>query len=290
MHNLSQNTSGMVALTRVPSPEIGSCELTYLARTPIDYCAAVQQHAAYVQTLRDLRLKVLDLSPLPELPDSTFVEDTALVLDEVAVLASPCRPRRSETESVRHLLSRYRQTAAIGMDARLEGGDVLRDGRTLYVGQSTRTDANGLLSLRGAVSYYGYRVVPVQVRNCLHLSTAASCLERDTFLVNPDWIDTAGFAGKRLIKLPKEEPWAANVLNVGGCIVLPSKFPRTSELLDKLGYTICAVDVSELLKAEAGVSCMVLVFEGHPAVWSVDHDAAVPDTQSNRASVKSQQL
>lgn len=251
----------MLALTRVPSPTIGCCELTYLDRIPIDYEMAATQHTCYAETLRGLGLTVVDLPATPDLPDATFVEDTALVLDEIAVMASLCFSRRGETESVRQVLSRYRKTAEIAACAKLEGGDVIRDRRTLYVGQSTRTDQNGLESLSATLSVYGYNIIPVKVSHCLHLSTAASCLESDTFLVNAEWIDSRDFGEKRLIKIPEEEPWAANVLNIAGHVVIPSMFPRTCDLLDKLGYKICAIDVSELLKAEAGVTCMGLIFD-----------------------------
>jgi dimethylargininase len=260
MHNLSHNTVGMIALIRVPSLAIGDCELTYLQRTSIDHKVATEQHANYVEALRRLGLSVINLPATPELPDSTFVEDTAVVLDEVAVMTSPCTPRKREIDSVHQVLSRYRKIATIATNAKLEGGDVIRDGRTLYVGQSTRTNPHGLESLRAALSRYGYSIVPIEVPHCLHLSTAISCLDHETFLINSDWIDPCSFAGKRLIEVPREEPWAANVLSINGCIVVPSEFPRTADLLAKLGYSACAVDVSELLKAEAGVTCMSLIF------------------------------
>lgn len=251
----------MLALTRVPSPAIGRCELTYLDRIPIDYEMAARQHTCYAETLRGLGLTVVDLPAIPDLPDATFVEDTAVVLDEIAVMASPCFPRRGETDTVRQVLSKYRKTSEIASCAKLEGGDVIRDRRTLYVGQSTRTDQNGLESLSATLSFYGYTIIPVKVSHCLHLSTAASCLESDTFLVNAGWIVSRDFGQKRLINVPEEEPWAANVLNIAGQVVIPSMFPRTCDLLDKLGYKVCAINVSEFLKAEAGVTCMGLIFD-----------------------------
>lgn len=261
MINLTDNVAALIALTRVPSPMIGRCELTYLPRSPIDYAKAIQQHADYVQTLRQLGLTVLGLPAADDLPDSVFVEDTALVLDEIAIMASPCLSRRGEIDSIRQILKQYRHTADISAFARLEGGDVIRDRRTLYIGQSTRTDKNGLESLNSTLSFYGYRLVPIAVSHCLHLSTAASCLDNDTFLINANWIDERAFHRKRLIKVPVEEPWASNVLSVGDHVVMPSKFPRTCDLLDRHRYKICTVDVSELLKAECGVTCMSLIFD-----------------------------
>lgn len=274
MHNLSHDTAGMLALTRVPSHAIERCELTFLQRAPIDHQIAVRQHAGYVRSLQELGLAVLNLPPALDLPDSTFVEDTAVVLDEVAVMTSPCRSRKPEVDSIHPILAKYRRTAVIGTCAKLEGGDVIRDGRTLYVGQSTRTDRNGLQSLRTMLAAYEYDIVPVRVFHCLHLSTAASSLDSETFLINGNWIDRAGFAGKRLIQVPKDEPWAANVLNIGGCIVLPSAFPRTCELLCSMRYSICPVEVGELLKAEAGVSCMSIVFRASLSPEDLSSDDA----------------
>ena len=250
----------MVAITRELSPAISNCELTFMERSAIDFEAAESQHADYVRLLRRLGLEVIVLPPEPDLPDSVFVEDPALVLDELAVMCSPCPSRRREIESMRSLLEEYRSIEYIPAHARFEGGDVIADGRKLFVGQSSRTDRQGLKCLEALLQPLGYQIEPAEVRHSLHLSTAASYLGDGTFLVQPKWMDVTCFSGYRCIAVPDEEPWAANVLSIGGSVILPAGQPRTAEMLQRLGYAVEAVDVSELLKAEAGVTCMGLIF------------------------------
>jgi dimethylargininase len=261
MQIVSNQTDGMLALTRVLSPSILNCELTYMERSWIDYELASRQHLDYVRALQRLGIDVVTLPAEPEMPDAVFVEDTALILNEVAVISSPCPSRQRELGSVRPVLEQYRDVATIPAGAKFEGGDVVGNGRRLFVGQSTRTNKEGMESLQSILRPYAYELVPVEVRGCLHLSTAASYLGDDTFLVNRRWMDCSALSGYRLIDVPKEEAWAANVLSLGGFVVIPAEFPRTCELLDRLGYMVCQVEVSELLKAEAGVTCMALIFK-----------------------------
>lgn len=264
MHTVSNHTTGVVAITRALSPSITECQLTYMSRSGIDYETAAGQHMQYVSVLQKLGLDVITLPSEPSMPDAVFVEDTALLLDEVGVLTRPCSLRERETLSIKAIIERYRHVVEMRRGTNLEGGDVIRNGRCLYVGQSTRSNRAGLEELSSIVSPYGYRLVPVEVRHCLHLSTAVSYLGDDTFLLNPDWVDKSLFAPYRVLETPSGEPWAANVLNVAGSIVIPSAFPHACELLAQAGHAVKQVNVGELLKAEAGVSCMALIFEASP--------------------------
>jgi len=265
MHT-SEQATGLVVVTRVPSPAMAACELTFMERAGIDFTLAARQHTEYVQVLRSLGLESVTLSPEPDLPDGVFVEDVALVFDEATVLASPCQSRRPEVASAVAVLARYRRIHRLPPGASLEGGDVLRNGHTVYVGQSSRTCPAGLEALERIIAPCGYRVQPVPVRKCLHLSTGASILDSHTLLVNSNWIDTAPFVGLDIIEVPEEEPWAANVLGIAGTIVMPAGMPLTRDLLEGRGYTVRTVDISEFLKSEAGVSCMGLVFPGRTRV------------------------
>jgi len=260
MQTVCNRTSGMVAVTRELSLSIAECQLTYLTRAGIDYEAAARQHREYVSILQQLGLEVIVLPSEASMPDAVFVEDTALLLDEVAVLTRPCSVRQRETLSVKMILERYRQVIEMECGSSLEGGDVIRNGRYLYVGQSTRTNRAGFEELCSIAAPYSYRVIPVDVRHCLHLSTAVSYLGDDTFLLNPDWVDKSLFAQYSVLETPPAEPWAANVLSIGGSIIIPSAFPATCELLERAGHSVKQVVVDELLKAEAGVTCMALVF------------------------------
>jgi len=250
-----------IALTRDVSPALARCELTFLPREAIDLERAVVQHAAYGRLLESLGLEVRRLPADPAYPDCCFVEDTAVVLDEVAVLAHPGAPsRRGEVEAVAAALEGHRPLARVPPPARLDGGDVLVLGRRLYVGVSGRTDAAGAEALRRIVEPLGYGVVPVRVTGCLHLKSAVTAIDDETVLANPDWFDTAPLEGLDVVRVPDSEPGAANVLRAAGSVIAHAGFPRTIDLLAARGVDVRAIDVSEFLKAEAGVTCKSLVF------------------------------
>jgi dimethylargininase len=250
------------AITRAVSPTIGNCQLTYMSRQPIDYEKAVQQHAAYRQALRDMDLEVICLPAESELPDAAFVEDNALVLDEVAVIgATSVSSRKPELRSMNSFLQRYRQVHSLGEDVSFEGGDVIRQGRTLYVGESGRTCSKAISRLSAFLECFNYAVKPVKVSKCLHLSTGASFISSDTILVNPEWIDHSMFSALNIVTVPEDEPWAANALALNGSVLMPDGFPKTRQLLADYGFLVRVVDVSEFLKAEAGVTCLVNILE-----------------------------
>ena len=252
---------GLRALTREVSPGLADCELTFLDREPIDVGRAAAQHDAYCAALASLGLEVVRLPGDPGLPDCCFIEDTAVVVDEIAVLTSMgAASRRGEVAAVAAALARERETARIELPARIEGGDVLRVGRRVFVGQSGRTDAAGARALAAALAPFGYEVIPVSVPGCLHLKSAATALDAETLLVNAEWIDLAPLSGYDLVHVDPAEPWAANVLAVPGGVVAHRGFPRTLERLAARGFALHPVDVSEFLKAEAGVTCKSIVY------------------------------
>jgi len=251
----------LVAFTHIVSPRIGECELTHLQREPIDYILAVEQHAAYCRMLRECGARVLELDVNRSFPDSTFIEDTAVVLDEIAVMANiGIASRQGEVEGIESELARYRKTARIHPPATLDGGDVLLVERRLFVGLSARTNMAGVESLQAILIPFGYEVIPVKLNECLHLKSACTAVSDDTLLINPRWLDLTFFSGFRLIEVPGSEPWGANVLRIGETLCLHSGFVRTIELLEKGGYSLRTVDISELLKAEAGMTCSSLLF------------------------------
>jgi dimethylargininase len=246
------------AITRPPGPSLAACELTYLERVPIDFPRAVAQHRAYEDCLRSLGLRVISLPPLPDLPDSVFVEDPALVLDEIAVLTRPgAASRRPEVDAIAETLGGFRPLARIEAPGSMEGGDVIRAGRDLFVGLSQRTNAEGIAQLAALADPHGYRVTAVEVRGCLHLKSGACWLGRDTIIANRDWIDPAPFARYRILDVA--EPWAADVLPIGDIVLMPAGFPATQALLEAEGFCVRTIDVSELQKAESGVTCMSLI-------------------------------
>jgi dimethylargininase len=251
----------LTAITREVSPCIEDSELTFLARQPIDYRKAAQQHKTYERCLSKLGVKVVSLPAEPQLPDAVFVEDTAVVVDELAVVAAMgAAKRESEVGSLVAALSHYRTLRSLNHSATLEGGDVVRIGRTLYVGVSSRTNQDGIAQLRKILDPYDYQVRAVEVEACLHLSTGCSYLGRNTLLVNSQWIDTTQFDSLDTIDVSQTEPFAANVKMIGEVALVSSSFPRTGRLLEERGWSVQRIDISELEKAEAGLTCLSLIF------------------------------
>jgi dimethylargininase len=252
----------LMAITRAVSPALEKCELSFIDRAPIDLAKAREQHRAYEQVLEKLGARVVSLPAEPALPDSMFVEDPAVVLDEIAVIFPLGRAsRRPEAESIERVLSEFRRIERIALPATVEGGDVLRVERKLFVGLTRRTNAEGIRALAEIVTHYGYEVRAVPVSGCLHLKSAVTYLGRNTLLANRRWFDVSGFNGYEIVDVDPSEPDAANALAIGGTVVFPATFPKTRAILEGRGFHVTPLDVSELQKAEAGLTCSSLLFE-----------------------------
>jgi dimethylargininase len=250
------------ALTRQVGSSFAACELTFLDRQPIDVQKAIEQHRAYEACLSGLGIEVTSLPADPSFPDGVFVEDPAIVLDEVAIITRPgAESRRGETKNIAQALSPFRELRYIREPGTLEGGDVVHIGRTLYVGLSRRTSQEGIAQLVELVKPFGYLVVPVEVNGCLHLKSGACWAGGDIILANRHWIDVEKFRDFKIIEVANDEPSAADVLPVAGKLLMPSNFPHTLEILESSKIRVHPIDVSELQKAEAGVTCMSLIFD-----------------------------
>jgi dimethylargininase len=250
-----------IAITREVSRAIINCELTHLARMPIDVERARAQHARYEAALKGLGMAVLSLPEEPTLPDSVFVEDTALVLDECAVILRPgADSRRPEAASIAKALAPYRKLLHIEAPARVDGGDILRVGKQIYVGLSTRSDANAVEQIQDFLRPYGYETHAVRVTGCLHLKSAITQVGEDTLLVNPHWVKEGDFEGVKFIEVDPSEAYAANAVMIGGTIIYPSAFPKTQNRLEAAGIRMVKVDADELAKAEGAVTCCSLIF------------------------------
>jgi len=253
---------GWIAFTREVSPAIERCELTHLPRTAIDPERARRQHEAYEATLETVGCRVVRLPPEPSLPDAVFVEDTAVVISELAIVTRPgAVSRRAETASVSGALARYRRVVTIDGPATLDGGDVVRVGERFFVGVSSRTSETGVDALRTIVTPFGYTVTPVPVSACLHLKSAATAVAADIVLLDPALVDPRVFDGVTIVESHPGEPMAANALAVGRTVVVAEGFPKTRARLERLGVRVTAVDVSELAKAEGAVTCCSLLVE-----------------------------
>ena len=256
-------SSGAIAITRAISPSIAACELTHLERTPIDVENARAQHRVYEEALIEAGYLLERLDTSPQMPDSVFVEDIAVVFDELAIVTRPgADSRRQETPAVAEALAAYRPLQTIQAPATVDGGDVLTAGRTVVVGRSSRTNEAGVRQVRQMLEPLGYTVAETLVRGCLHLKSAVTALADDMVLANPDWIDRGVFGRFRIIEVDRAEPGAANALRLHDRVIVAKAYPRTAERIEQAGFMVCAVDASELAKAEGALTCCSLIVAG----------------------------
>lgn len=249
------------AITRGVSSNIGACELTYRSRENIDFVKAAVQLEQYCDLLRKWDVNLLTIPASDTYPDCCFVQDTAVILDEVCVVASMgAITRQGEVSEVERLVSPFRRVRRILPPATLDGGDLVQVGRRLFVGLSTRTNARGIVALERIVEPFGYTVVPVSVNGGLHLTTGCGVINDETVLLNPRWLDARAFRGLRQLHVSEEEPWAANTIRVEDSVCLEEKAPRTIDLVQPYVSTIDTLDISEFRKAEGSLSCLSLIF------------------------------
>jgi dimethylargininase len=252
--------SGGVAITREVSQAIGDCELTHLARVPIDVGAARAQHGAYERALEGAGYRVERIPGGRDMPDCVFVEDIAIVFDELAVVTRPgAVSRRSEVPAVADALASYRAVRHIEAPATVDGGDVLVAGRSVFVGRSSRTNGDAAGQLRRLVGPFGYAVCELEVRDCLHLKSAVTWIGNDALLLSPDYVDPTSFEDFEIVKVDAREPGAANVLRLHDRVIVPAAFPRTADRLAARGLRVELVEASELAKAEGAVTCCSLI-------------------------------
>lgn len=260
VHASTKTPHPFIALTRAISPRIAEGELTHLERHPIDVDAARAQHGTYARALASLGCDVREVEAAPEFPDSVFIEDAAVVLDEIAVITRPgAASRRGETPAVERALAPLRPLAHITAPGTLDGGDVLVVGRRVFVGRTGRTNEEGIAQLRALLAPFGYTVEAVDVTGCLHLKTAVTALDDATVLVNPAWIGAEALAGLARIAVDPSEPMGANIVRVGDALLYGAAYPRTLARLHARGFRPVCVDASELAKAEGAVTCCSLV-------------------------------
>ena len=248
------------ALTREVSPALASCELTQHQREPIDVNRARLQHEAYERALEELGCKVERLPADATMPDSVFIEDTAVVFDEVAVVTRPgAASRRAETDAVAEALARYRPIVQIVEPATLDGGDVLVLGRKVFVGRSRRSNPAAVEQLSAALAPFGYKVKAASVLGGLHLKGAVTSLGGGALLINRRWAVPRDFDGFELVDVDASEQGGANIVEVDGRLLYSDAFPRTRELLELRGFEVIALDASELAKAEGALTCCSLL-------------------------------
>lgn len=252
--------TSLLALTRRPGSDLNGGELAHKPRVSVDAELAAEQHRAYCTSLAELGARVVVLPPLEECPDAVFVEDTALVLDEVAVLTRPgAASRQPEVGAIEEALTPYRTLVRLSAPATLDGGDLLRVGKTIFAGESARTNRAGRETLGNLVERYGYRVVGVPLHDCLHLKSAVCALDAERLLVNPAWLDAKSFPDFEKIEVDPSEPFGGNILLANDRVLTLASAPRTAEKLDALGLDVLRVDLSEFEKMEGSLTCLSLL-------------------------------
>jgi dimethylargininase len=253
----------LTAITRKVSSSLAQCELSFIPRQTIDMDQARAQHQAYEEALAKLGAQVISLPEQPDLPDSMFVEDPAVVLDESAVICTlGTETRRKEAPSLAAELEKYRKLEYVKLPGTLEGGDVLRIGKKLFAGLTERTSAEGIRQFAVIVEKQGYELTAVPVHGCLHLKSAVTYLGRNTLLANRVWFHWQRLEGFDWIDVDPDEPHAGNALAIGETVIFPASFPKTRQKIEAQGLQVLPLDISELQKAESGLTCSSLIFEG----------------------------
>ncbi|HEX7705260.1 MAG TPA: arginine deiminase family protein [Thermoanaerobaculia bacterium] len=247
----------MIAITRDVSPSIERCELTHVERSVIDYERACLQHERYRELLSSLGCRMITIDADPGFPDSVFVEDAAIVLDDLAVITRPgAESRRGETSAVAVALAPFRKLVHIEAPATLDGGDVLVLDDRIFVGLSDRSNHAAIDQLRRLT---GRAVTAVVMSDCLHLKTAITQVSRNQLVVNRAWVDVAPFEGWELIDVAPGEPFGGNAVLLGDVVVYPAAYGDTRRRLEERGIEVRTVEADELAKAEGGVTCCSLL-------------------------------
>lgn len=256
----------MIAVTHLPSPKMDDAVRTFIDVEAIDFEVTVRQHEDYRRVLERAGAKVVVLDVNREHADAVFVEDTAIALNEVTILTSMGAPsRREEVAGIEAELRRLGLAARferLSAPATIEGGDVLRVGRTLFVGATGRTNDAGFDAFANIVRAHGYEARRVAAPGCLHLKTACTALPDGTMLVNPKWLDMRDLEGRAFLAIAEDEPGAANVVLIGNRVIMASAHPHTVDLVRARGFDVDTVDLSEFAKAEGSATCLSLLLPG----------------------------
>jgi dimethylargininase len=243
-------------LARRPSPYLAGGELTHLDRVPVDADLALAQWRGYVDAFRARGWEVTEVEPADAHPDGVFVEDAVVVFGDLAVLTSPgAASRRGELATVAPALAATDLAVhRIELPGTLDGGDVLKVGRSVYVGRSARTNEAGIEQLRAIVEPAGWTVVPVPVTKVLHLKSAVTALPDGTIIGRIENVDDPG-AYTNFMEVPEEHGTAVVDLG-GGAVLMSADAPRTAALLRERGLDVVEVPITEFEKLEGCVTCL----------------------------------
>jgi len=249
------------AIVRTPGRSMVS-GLTKAKLGKPDYEKALLQHRQYITALERCGLEVLVLNAEEPYPDSTFVEDAALVTTRCAIITRPAAPsRRGETSSIQPVLERfYSCIEKITSPGTLDGGDVMQVGEHFYIGISARTNLAGANQLISILERYGMSGATVPVTECLHLKTGVTCVSEKTLLATGAYVSRPEFAGFKVLPVSDAEYAAANCIHINGKLLMPAGFPLARQQLIAAGAQVIEVDISEYAKLDGGLTCLSLRF------------------------------
>jgi dimethylargininase len=249
------------AITRQPSRNFASGLTTQSPDLPPDYNRMRKQHQAYVETLRSIGLEVIVMPPEPGYPDAHFVEDTAVITPDVAVITNPgAVSRRGETDSIEAILEQYRPIRRIHAPGTLDGGDVLMLDSHVFIGLSERTNPSGGTQLGHILEAGGYSWSLIPVGDGLHFKSSVNLIAPNTLLVAENFPGREQLQACKLIAVPEDEAYAANTLWINNHLLIPAGYPKVCKKLAVFGYPIIELDVSEVQKMDGGLTCLSLRF------------------------------
>jgi len=227
-----------------------------------DYHRALEQHNEYITALKACGVEVTVLEADEEYPDSTFVEDTAVLTEKCAIIANPVAPsRKGEVVRIKKALERfYTNFEYVMPPGTLDGGDVMRVGDHFYVGLSRRTNREGARQLIRHLERYGYTGSTVELKGLLHLKSGVAYIENNYIVVGAELKDNPSFRCFNIIEVDAEEAYAANCIWVNGYVLIARGFEKTRVAIEKKGYQTIEVDISEFQKVDGGLSCLSLRF------------------------------
>lgn len=248
------------AITRTPAKSFAE-GLTTSNLGPPDHEKMLRQHAAYIETLKSIGLEVIILDEQENFPDAHFVEDTAVVTPDVAVIARPgASARQGEEDSIAAVLAQYRKTVRLAAPATLDGGDVLMVDNHLFIGLSERTNRDGAVQLGSYLEEYGNTWNAIPVGAGLHLKSSINYIGNDTLLVTEEFAKEEVFKEYVKIIVDADEAYAANTLWINDRLITPAGFTATRSKLDATGMKVIELDMSEVRKMDGGLTCLSLRF------------------------------
>ena len=249
------------AIARKPGPNFAQGITTAVNEESPKYETLVNQHKEYISTLKSIGLEVILLDALPDHPDAYFVEDTAVVATDVAVITNPgADARKGEEETIAPVLAQYRKTEKIRPPGTVDGGDILQVGKHFFIGVSERTNHEGAGQLSHILKRYGYTCTIVAVGEGLHFKSSVNYVGQNTLLITEDFSENAQFEGYDTIVVDSIESYAANTLFINDHLLVPRGYPDTRKKLEMLDFKIIELDTSEVRKMDGGLTCMSLRF------------------------------